>query len=77
MARFLGVPNEIIEKKPSADLWEGQSDEQEIGTTYDKIDAYLTGEKIPSKDQDIIERLHQKTAHKRHIATHYIRNITQ
>ena len=77
MAESLGVPQSVIDKNPSADLWEGQSDEQEIGTTYDKIDAYLTGEKIPSKDQDIIERLHQKTAHKRHIATHYIRNITQ
>ena len=72
MARFLGVPNEIIEKNPSADLWEGQTDEEEMGTTYDKIDAYLKGENIPEKDRDIIERMHQRTAHKRAIAKQFI-----
>lgn len=72
MARFLGVPNEIIEKKPSADLWEGQTDEEEMGTTYDKIDAYLKGEKIPKEDQKIIDRMHQRTMHKRAIATQLI-----
>jgi len=77
MAEELGVPHSIIYKKPSADLWEGQSDEQEIGTTYDYIDAYVTGEEIPSKDKEIIENLHKRTAHKRNIATHYVRNINQ
>src|SRR5690625_1691629 len=43
MANALGVPNEVIEKKPSADLWEGQTDEEEMGTTYDMIDRYLEG----------------------------------
>ena len=37
-ARFLGVPNSIIDKKPSADLWEGQSDEDELGYTYKTMD---------------------------------------
>jgi NAD+ synthase len=41
LASFLGVPKEIIEKPPSADLWSGQTDEEEIGYTYDKIDALL------------------------------------
>ncbi len=72
MARFLGVPNEIIEKNPSADLWEGQTDEEEMGTTYDKIDAYLKGEKIPEEDQKLIERMHQRTTHKRAIAKQFI-----
>ncbi|MEA3352535.1 MAG: NAD+ synthase [Campylobacterota bacterium] len=40
-ARFLGVPNEIINKKPSADLWEGQSDEEELGYSYKMLDLAL------------------------------------
>lgn len=41
LANYLGIPNEIIEKPPSADLWSGQTDEAEIGYTYDKIDMLL------------------------------------
>ena len=37
-ARFLGVPSSIIDKKPSADLWEGQSDEEELGYSYKVMD---------------------------------------
>ena len=65
MARYLGVPQSIIEKQPSADLWEGQTDEIEMGTTYDKIDAYLKGKAIPDKDKEIIETMHKRTEHKR------------
>lgn len=43
MAKVLGVPKEIIEKAPSAGLWEGQTDENEMGTTYEMIDKYLKG----------------------------------
>jgi NAD+ synthase len=41
LAEYMGVPREIIEKPPSADLWTGQTDEEEIGYSYDKIDALL------------------------------------
>ena len=40
-ARFLGVPNSIIDKKPSADLWEGQTDEGELGYSYKTMDDVL------------------------------------
>ena len=40
-ARALGVPERIIAKPPSADLWEGQTDEGEIGVTYEMIDRLL------------------------------------
>lgn len=74
MASYLGVPDEVVHKKPSADLWEGQTDEQEMGTTYDKIDAYLEGENIPEADKVIIELMHQKTAHKRSALPQFRRN---
>jgi NAD+ synthase len=41
LARKLGVPDAIVGKKPSADLWEGQTDEQEIGFPYARLDALL------------------------------------
>src|SRR5699024_1284522 len=59
MATVLGVPDDIVHKKPSADLWEGQTDEDEMGTTYDKIDAFLNGEAIPEDDKKIIEKMHK------------------
>ncbi len=41
MARYLGVPASIIDKPPSADLWVGQTDEDELGFTYDEADQVL------------------------------------
>lgn len=41
LAKHLGVPRQIIEKKPSADLWAGQTDEGEMGLTYAEVDKYL------------------------------------
>jgi len=40
-AKFLGVTTTIIKKKPSADLWEGQSDEEELGYSYKTMDNVL------------------------------------
>ncbi|MCY3572702.1 MAG: NAD+ synthase [Chloroflexi bacterium] len=41
LARHLGIPEAIINKAPSADLWAGQTDEDELGFTYDQADAVL------------------------------------
>ena len=41
LARHLGVPLTVINKVPSADLWEGQTDENELGFTYDEVDRLL------------------------------------
>lgn len=67
MAKVLGVPDSIVHKKPSAELWEGQTDEEELGMSYDTIDAYLRGEKIDPEDEKNLQNLHEKTAHKRQI----------
>lgn len=68
-AKFLKVPGSIINKTPSADLWEGQTDEEELGTTYGHIDNYLKGESIPENDLKIILNLNKKSEHKRHVPT--------
>ena len=41
IAQHLGVPDKIMKKKPSAGLWTGQTDEKELGLTYDEIDKIL------------------------------------
>ncbi|MCB9438593.1 MAG: NAD+ synthase [Anaerolineales bacterium] len=41
LAQAMGVPQPIIDKAPSADLWEGQTDEGELGYTYDMADQAL------------------------------------
>ena len=41
LAKYLGVPNEIIQKSPSANLWESQTDEGEFGFTYKEADQVL------------------------------------
>jgi NAD+ synthase len=41
LSRAMGVPEIIIDKPPTADLWEGQTDEKELGFTYDEVDRLL------------------------------------
>jgi NAD+ synthase len=41
LARRLGCPERVVEKAPTADLWAGQTDEGELGFTYDEADAVL------------------------------------
>jgi len=63
--RFLNAPASIVEKAPSAGLYEGQTDEQEMGVTYRAIDGFLTGEAIAEKDKAVIDRFHSRSEHKR------------
>lgn len=41
LSRAMGVPSAVIDKPPSADLWEGQTDEDELGFTYNDVDQVL------------------------------------
>lgn len=41
MAKILGIPEPVITKKPTADLWEAQTDEEELGITYDLLDETI------------------------------------
>ncbi|HZK54769.1 MAG TPA: NAD(+) synthase [Desulfosporosinus sp.] len=66
-ARILGLPMRIATRVPTAGLWEGQTDEAELGLTYDQIDRYLLGEEIPSEAQERVESLHRQSEHKRNL----------
>lgn len=53
LSEYMGVPAEVVKKKPSADLWEGQTDEQELGFSYqmaDEILYYLIEERLEPKE---------------------------
>lgn len=65
LARALGVPGEVIDKAPSAGLWPGQTDEAELGVTYDQVDSWLQGEELPQKAKLRLEELKKRSAHKR------------
>lgn len=64
-ARYLGIPQRIIDKAPSAGLWAGHNDEAEMGVTYEELDCcILTGECSP-KAKAIIEELDKRSEHKK------------
>ncbi|ASZ09290.1 NAD(+) synthase [Mesoplasma chauliocola] len=64
-AKILGVPKSIIERAPTASLWEDQTDESELGITYDQIDAYLAGEINDEVVKTKVDYLHKISEHKR------------
>ncbi len=53
LARIIGIPGKIIEKPPTAGLWEGQTDETEMGITYDDLDVILYDLEMDMSDQEI------------------------
>ena len=61
----LGAPQKIIGKAPSAGLYDGQTDEGEMGVTYKSIDEFLFSGECPSADMEIITRFHRASEHKR------------
>jgi NAD+ synthase len=83
LAGYLGVPERIIEKPPSARLWAGQTDEGELGMRYQKIDRIvrmlvdegLSAEEVAARGvpEDNISRitdLIRASEHKRHAPPH-------
>ena len=68
---YLGAPRSIIDKAPSAGLFDGQTDEDEMGVSYRAIDAWLTEGTASEEDRAVIERFHARSEHKRRpIATY-------
>ncbi|MDF2922629.1 MAG: synthetase [Paenibacillaceae bacterium] len=65
LAAKLGVPSAVITKAPTAGLWDGQTDEGELGITYDDNSDYLEGKSISDEAREKLERQYLKTEHKR------------
>lgn len=62
---YLNAPRCIIDKAPSAGLFDGQTDEQEMGVTYKAIDDFLLYGTVNAQDKAVIDRYHNRSEHKR------------
>ena len=81
IAKLIGVPERIIEKKPTAGLWEGQTDEDELGISYRLLDEILwrlidlkmpkesisSEINVPIEKVEYVENLVRKSEHKRRL----------
>jgi NAD+ synthase len=78
LAKELGLPERIVKKVPTAGLWKGQTDEGELGISYENLDCVLFGiergqsdqeisrsTKVPLKEVKRIEAMIERSAHKR------------
>lgn len=65
LASSLGVPQQILDKAPTAGLWEGQTDEQELGISYEDNSDYLEGKDVAPAVRERLESFYKKTVHKR------------
>ena len=78
LAREMGVPEKIIERAPSAGLWEGQTDEHELGITYEQLDTALQAiedgytEDIQPEVLERVMALNRGSAHKRRPAPIFV-----
>ena len=69
--RFLDVPDFIVDKAPSAGLFDGQTDESEMGVAYRSIDEFLLIGRVNERDGAIVGRFHKSSEHKRKMAVMY------
>ena len=62
---YLDAPETIRRKAPSAGLFDGQTDEDEMGVTYNAIDTYILTGEASERDKKVIDRFHRVSEHKR------------
>ena len=64
-SKIYGIRASLAERVPTAGLYEGQTDEKEMGVTYQDLDAFLLGKDIPEAPKNRIDYLHDISEHKR------------
>ena len=69
--RFLKVPDSIISKVPSGGLYDGQTDEKEMGISYRSIDQFLLTGAVNERDKPIMDKYHSSSEHKRKLPLVY------
>lgn len=72
LSQYLHIPQEIIDRPPTAGLWDGQTDETEIGLTYENLDQILEAiekkkdlKKFNKKDTNLVKNMIKNSTHKR------------
>lgn len=74
LAKYLGIPEEIITKAPTAGLWENQTDEGEMKMTYRELDEYILYGKADDYIKQRVDALHKASEHKRNLPKRYVRS---
>ncbi|MCL2409762.1 MAG: NAD(+) synthase [Oscillospiraceae bacterium] len=69
--RHFNAPESILQKAPSAGLYDGQTDEADMGISYKSIDDFLLYGTASPEDAAIIERYHSRSEHKRRMPEVY------
>ena len=64
-SKILGISDYLAERVPTASLFEGQTDETEMGVTYKDLDRYILGGKVDEAVEKRIQHLHKISEHKR------------
>ena len=75
LAKSLNIPKIIIEKPPTAGLWEDQTDEEEMGFGYDVLDKYINTGEAPENIKQKIDRMYNISEHKRNYPPIFISKI--
>lgn len=57
IAKIIGIPDEIVDRPPSAGFWEDQTDEEEMGISYTELDLILYNFEMDSTDKDIAKTM--------------------
>ncbi|HZK33521.1 MAG TPA: NAD(+) synthase [Tissierellaceae bacterium] len=65
LARYLNIPSIVIEKPPTAGLWENQTDEEEMGFSYEVLDNYIKTGRGPDEILRKIDRMDNRSQHKK------------
>lgn len=65
LGEALGIPARVLDKTPTAGLWAGQTDEGELGVSYEDNCDYLEGKPVSPEAREKLEALYRKTEHKR------------
>lgn len=72
LAYALGVPEIVITKPPTAGLWENQTDESEMGMSYEELDNYILTGNGPEHIKNKVEEMYRRSAHKRMPAPKFV-----
>lgn len=72
LAEYLGIPEIVITKPPTAGLWENQTDEDEMGMTYNELDNYILTGNAKEAVKQKVDIMYKKSDHKRKIAPVFV-----
>lgn len=72
LAYKLGIPEIVITKPPTAGLWENQTDEQEMGMSYEELDNYILTGNAEEHIKNKIDGMHKRSEHKRKTAPKFV-----